>query len=295
VIRTGHVPPPPVAATRVATVIKLGGRVQRDPRLAGALASRWRDAVHQPNPATPSGVSGAVCLVHGGGDEVTDLQRALGIEPAFVRGRRVTAAEDIDVLRMALSGSANKRLVATLCAAGVPAIGLSGEDAHLLVADRVRDAGLGAVGTVRRVDVALLLTLIGAGYLPVISPLAADSVASDTLALNVNGDDAAAAVAAAVGAHELLFVADVGAVRVAGQAVSDLSGGAADRAIAAGDITAGMEAKVRAALAALDAGVASVRIGGLGLLTGSESGTRIARGDGVTTREHDPRASESVA
>jgi acetylglutamate kinase len=82
---------------------------------------------------------------------------------------------------------------------------------------------------------------------------------------------------------------------VAGHPVSELSGAAADRAIGAGEITTGMEAKVRAALAALDAGVTSVRIGGLGLLTGSESGTRIARGDGVAARAHDPWGSESVA
>jgi hypothetical protein len=66
VIRTG--PISAAAATRLATVIKLGGRVQRDPRLAGALAALWRGSLHQPHSATPSGVGGAVCVVHGGGD-----------------------------------------------------------------------------------------------------------------------------------------------------------------------------------------------------------------------------------
>src|SRR5215469_17530226 len=103
-------------------VVKVGGRVQADPRLAHGLASLWR--------AAPS----EIVIVHGGGDEVSALQRAAGVEPRFVNGRRVTAPEDIDRLRMALSGLANKRLVAALVAAGADALGLSGEDAALISA-----------------------------------------------------------------------------------------------------------------------------------------------------------------
>ena len=273
------------AATRPSMVIKLGGRVGRDPRLAHALARRWHGARR-----------GALCIVHGGGDDVSALQRALGIEPRFVGGRRVTGAADVEVLRMALSGAANKRLVALLWAAGVPAVGLSGEDAGLLSADRVPDERLGAVGVVRRVDVRLLATLASAGYLPVLSPLAADAAASGAAAaLNVNGDDAAAAVAIAVGADELLFVTDVDAVRVGAQAVVELSDRDAARGIAAGEITGGMEAKVRAALVAIGGGVRSVRIGGVEVLSELGAGTLVTR---VAARSAPPpaiRCSEPAA
>ena len=103
-------------------VVKVGGRPQSDPRLAAIVASCWsRDA-------------GSVVLVHGGGDEVSALQSALGETSTFVEGRRVTTAKDIELVRMALSGSANKRLVATLVGCGIDAVGLSGEDAGLIAA-----------------------------------------------------------------------------------------------------------------------------------------------------------------
>src|SRR5699024_5728948 len=81
-------------------VIKIGGRAQNDSRLAPAIAAAW------------NALPGSVCVVHGGGDGISELQRALGLEPAFAGGRRVTSEGDIDAVRMALSGSANKLLVA---------------------------------------------------------------------------------------------------------------------------------------------------------------------------------------
>ena len=89
-------------------VVKIGGRAQRSPDLIPALASAWRQ--------TP----GAIVVVHGGGDEVTALQRTMGRDPQFIDGRRVTTDDDIAILRMALSGLVNKRLVAALVADGVP-------------------------------------------------------------------------------------------------------------------------------------------------------------------------------
>jgi acetylglutamate kinase len=238
------------------TVIKVGGRVQQDPTLAAALAGRWH--------ATP----GALCIVHGGGDEVSALQRAAGVEPVFVGGRRVTSPDDINRLRMCLSGAANKRLVAALVAAGVDAVGLSGEDAALLVADLAEQGTLGAVGTVRAVRTPLLKYLLRGGYLPVISPLS-------TPALNVNGDDAAAAIAMALGAEGLLFISDVPAVRLHGMGVTRLDRADAATAIVSGDIEGGMAAKVQAGLAAVAGGVARVWIGDLGLLGESPTGTRL--------------------
>jgi acetylglutamate kinase len=235
-------------------VIKVGGRAQGDPRLARAIATQWHE--------TPN----ALVVVHGGGDDVSALQRAAGVEPRFVGGRRVTAPEDIDRLRMALSGLANKRLVAALVAAGADALGLSGEDAALLSAEVAEGGALGAVGAVRAVRVTVLRHLLAAGYLPVISPLSSG--------LNVNGDDAASAIAVALGADELLFVSDVPSVLLKGAPVAQLG---AD-ALGSAEITGGMHAKLGAALRAAESGCARVRIGDLAILTDSGAGTGVMTG-----------------
>ena len=242
-------------------VVKLGGRAQADDRLAPALAALWRAA------------PGSLCVVHGGGDEITMLQHAFGVEASFVEGRRVTSARDIDTIRMALSGAANKRLVARLTAVGVPALGLSGEDAGLLGARLAAGLGMGRVGSPERVDVELLRYLLAGPYLPVLSPLARDVDAADGSALNVNGDDAAAAIAAALGAGELVFVSDVAGVLVDGEVLSSLDVEGATAAIAAGTATAGMAAKLQAGMVALERGVPRVRIGDLDALFDPARGT----------------------
>jgi acetylglutamate kinase len=244
-------------------VIKIGGRVQRDPELAGTLARLWTTA-----PAS-------FCMVHGGGEVISSLQTQLGGAPRFVDGRRVTTDEDIDVLRMALSGIANKRLVASLSAEGVAAVGISGEDGSLLVARMMNAAVLGRVGEVAQVNDALLRTLFGAGFLPVISPGARDGDAVSGNALNVNADDAAAAIAASLEADELLLISDVRGVIIDGVAAWSLSGDEALHAIEAGIATEGMATKLRAALDALRRGVSRVRIGGLDALLDPALGTTL--------------------
>lgn len=293
-----------MTAALTSAVIKVGGRAQTDARLASKVAAYWTQWLGAS--AQSGNALGVCCVVHGGGDEVTALQRAAGIEPTFVDGRRVTRADDIDRLRMALSGLSNKRLVAALTRVGVHAIGLSGEDGPLLFADVLSGGSLGAVGTVRTVDAALLRVLVANGYLPVIAPVAAmrtsvtrerslhgdlptstvDGLAS---ALNINGDDAAAAIAVALGAGELLLVSDVAAVRIDGQPLAELSPALAEQAIAAGQIVDGMVAKVRAALAALEAGVVRVRIGTVDMLDSPDRGTVLTR----PTRSRETFASTS--
>ena len=247
-------------------VVKLGGRTQDDPALPGALAAAWR------------ATGGRLVVVHGGGDAVSALQRARGVAPEFVGGRRVTSAADVDDLRMALSGAANKRLVAAMQRAGVPALGLSGEDGGLVVAAPAADARLGQVGDVgrapARVNAGLLALLLGAGYCPVVSPVSA-SAAEPGVALNVNGDDAAAAVAAAVGAAELLFVADVPGVLEGGRPLGRVDARGARSLVAAGTAAGGMAAKLDAALAALAAGVARVRVGDAAMLADAHAGTEV--------------------
>ncbi|GJG85883.1 acetylglutamate kinase [Gemmatimonadetes bacterium T265] len=249
-------------------VVKIGGRPQADPALPAALAECWR------------ATDGRLVVVHGGGDAVSELQRARGVEPRFVGGRRVTTPADLDVLRMALSGLANKQLVAALRGAGVPAFGCSGEDGALLTATRTADAALGAVGVPARVDAAVLDALLRAGCCPVISPVSADADAAGS-ALNVNGDDAAAAVAAALGAAELFFLADVPGVLVDGAPVAELDPAGARALVADGTAAGGMAAKLDAALVALGAGVRRVRVGDVAALADPSRGTAVVATAGV--------------
>src|SRR5205085_5449609 len=116
------------------------------------------------------------------------------------------------LLRMVLSGTVNKRIVNAFVAAGLPAVGVSGEDGGLVGAELIDRATLGFAGRPVAVNAHLLRTLLTAGYLPVISPVGYDVTAPKGGALNVNGDDAAAAIAAALQATELLLIADVGGV-----------------------------------------------------------------------------------
>lgn len=258
----------PAGGVSGVLVVKVGGRVQQDPALAATLARAFEDR-------TSADRGGALVVVHGGGDEVSALQRAFGATPEFVGGRRVTSAADVDTLRMALSGAANKRLVAALVALGVPALGLSGEDAALLAARR-GDPRLGHVGEPAAVNAALLAHLLAGGFLPVLSPVSRDAEAGRAgAALNVNGDDAAAAIAAALGADELLLVADVPGVLLGGTPAPSLDDAAARAAIDSGEVRGGMAAKLEAACGALAAGVRRVRIGDLAAVADPARGTAI--------------------
>ena len=239
-------------------VVKVGGRAQHDVRVIAALARVWVAAPR------------AVCVVHGGGSEISTLQRAFGREPAFVGGRRITAAEDLDFVRMSLSGAANKRLVSALLDARVPAWGVSGEDAALLVA-RPSGGDGSLTGVPTEVAVQVLHTILTAGFLPVISPVARGEHGG---ALNVNGDDAAAAIAAALTATELLFISDVsGVLDESGVPLPQLDVARSRELTTAGSADGGMAAKLEAGFAALDSGVRRVRIGSLEALTNDAAGT----------------------
>jgi acetylglutamate kinase len=248
------------------TVVKLGGRVQSNPELAEAIGTMWQNA------------GSGLCVVHGGGDEISTLQRTLGREPQFVNGRRITSADDIDLVRMVLSGSANKRLVAALTARGIPAVGISGEDASLLSAEPLE--GFGRSGKPTSANPAIIGVLLRAGFLPVISPVALDATAPGET-LNVNGDDAAAVIAAALGA-ELLMVADVPGVKDAnGNVVSALIPAKVEAMVSDGTVNSGMRAKLEAGFNALLNGAASVRIAGLDALTANAQGTQLSLKPGV--------------
>jgi len=249
-------------------VVKIGGRAQGDARLGPALAGAAR--------ATGSSIS-SLCVVHGGGDEVSALQRRLGLEPQFSGGRRVTSEADLEIVRMVLSGTINKRLVAMLLSHGVRAAGISGEDAMLFRAHATDPQTMGRVGGTVKVDPEIVLQLIAGGFVPVISPLArdADETGTSGAGLNVNGDDAAAALAGALAADELVLVADVAGVLDNGTVISQLDLDGAEALIANGVAAGGMAAKLQAAAAALHAGVGRVRIAGLDGIGNPDAGTRV--------------------
>jgi len=247
----------------VTWVIKIGGRPQSDPSLAKILASGWGTARR----------NGGLVLVHGGGDEVSALQAAFGGSTSFVNGRRVTTEKDIELVRMGLSGSANKRLVSSLVGEGVDAVGLSGEDAALIAAAPLDAATLGFVGTPQHVNVAFLRHLLSGGFLPVVSPVSRDGSGTMGSALNVNGDDAAAAIAVALGAADLLLVADVPGVMRNGAVILEVTTADARALMADGTAVGGMQAKLQAALAALAGGVARVRISDIAAIADPARGT----------------------
>ena len=260
----------PVSAQVRPVVVKLGGRPQGDPALPAALAALWR------------ATGGALVLVHGGGDQISALQQLRGETPTFVGGRRVTTEGVLELVRMVLSGLANKQLVSALVAAGVPAVGISGEDAGVLRATPLDEATFGFAGTPSAVDPGVVRALLAAGYLPVISPVAARPAGEPAGAYNVNGDDAAAAIAAALGAWELFLLADVPGVLDGAKArLPQLTRTEAAALVASGVAGGGMAAKLEACGQALAGGVPRVRIGDLAALGVPEAGTAlVADADG---------------
>jgi acetylglutamate kinase len=247
-------------------VVKIGGRAQADPRLFQILREAWNDS--------PT----SLCVVHGGGDEVSAMQKALGREATFIGGRRVTSKSDLYLLRMVLSGVVNKRLVNGLVAAGVSAVGLSGEDGALITAEIIDADTLGLAGRPTSVNSQLLRNLMDAGHLPVISPVGYNGESGEGGALNVNGDDAASAIAAALQAEELLLIADVEGVRSAqGEVLPAITLESARELIENGTAAGGMAAKIESAYSALLAGVDRVRICDLAGLVDNRRGTFITQ------------------
>ena len=203
-----------------------------------------------------------VVLVHGGGAEVSALSRRVGLQPRFRDGVRITTPEEMPYVDMVLCGAVNKRLVRTLGAAGLHAVGLSGSDGPMFTGAPLDGAAAAAQGNhtaeVERVDARLPSLLIEHGYLPVIAPT---SVQPPARAVNINADTVALRLAPALGADRLLFLSDVPGILKDGAALAALTPDQAAAEIASGTITGGMIPKVDAALYALAQGVRRVVIG----------------------------------
>jgi acetylglutamate kinase len=228
-------------------VLKIGGNELDDPGFLQALA------------AAVAVWSEPVIIVHGGGRAIAGLQTRLGLPTVKVDGLRVTDRESLAVAQMALSGQANKQIVAALLAAGVDAVGLSGVDGGLLRCRKKQHptADLGYVGEIVQVRTNLLRQLAAQGLTVVLSPI---SLGLDGYTYNVNADEAAAAVARALPASLLSFISNVPGVLHNGRILPNLTIQETESLITNGVITDGMVPKVRAALDAVNQGVPQARI-----------------------------------
>jgi acetylglutamate kinase len=202
-------------------------------------------------------------LVHGGGPEINEAMEKVGKEPEFVGGLRVTDAETMEIVEMVLAGKTNKGIVALLNAEGGRAVGLSGKDANLLVAEAHHPGGvdLGYVGTVTQVNTAVLRTLAENGYIPVVCSVA---IGPGGETYNVNADHAAGQIAAALGAEKLVLLTDVVGIlrdkRDPASLVSRLTAEEARGLIVSGAVDRGMIPKVEGALMAVEGGVSRAHI-----------------------------------
>jgi acetylglutamate kinase len=270
-------------------VVKFGGHAMVDPKLAQQFA---RDMVM----LKVCGLNPVV--VHGGGPQINKMLDKLAVKPEFREGLRVTDAETMEIVEMVLSGSINKSIVASIQQAGGRAVGVSGKDGSLLIAERltkkktdpvtgeVTTIDFGHVGEPSRVNIEILQTIMKSDAIPVIAPI---GVGWDGDTYNVNADTAAGAIAIALNAKRLLLLTDVaGVLDKNKQLISELRTGDVQGLIDDGTITAGMIPKIESAASVVTSGVEGVIILDgrvphsvlLELLTPHGVGTRISR-DGV--------------
>jgi acetylglutamate kinase len=209
-------------------------------------------------------------VVHGGGPQIGDMLKRLGIKSEFAAGLRVTDAASMEVVEMVLAGSINKQIVGFINAAGGKAVGLCGKDGNMVRARKVtrsifdpetkqeREVDLGFVGEPEKVDTAVLDQIIGKELIPVLAPLAT-SANGDSY--NVNADTFAGAIAGALKAKRLLLLTDVpGVLDKSKNLIPELSVDEARRLIADGTISGGMIPKVETCIYALEQGVEGVVI-----------------------------------
>jgi acetylglutamate kinase len=254
----------------VKILIKLGGTLLDAAESRHRLAGEIHGAIEQGH---------QVVVVHGGGKQMTRYLTDHGVESHFVNGLRVTTPEVLDAVVKVLAGSVNRELVAAFIACGVQAVGLTGMDA-LLTEARQMSEELGRVGKPIRSDARILNVLLAERYLPVIACLAGDAQGQF---FNVNADQMAVSVAAALSVDKLLFLTDVDGVRGENNVVhSTLNTDQCRRLIETGVATGGMRAKLESAVEALQSGAAEVIIapgalpGVVGkLLAGDPLGTRL--------------------
>jgi acetylglutamate kinase len=242
-------------------VVKYGGHAMGEEALAKSFA---RDIVLMEQTAINP------VVVHGGGPQIGDMLKRLGIRSEFAGGLRITDKATIEIVEMVLAGSINKQIVGFINEAGGKAVGLCGKDGNMVVARKltrhVADPGsniervvdLGFVGEPEKVDVTVLNQILGRELIPVLAPLA---TSKEGITYNVNADTFAGAIAGALKAKRLLLLTDVpGVLDKSKSLIKELTVADARRLIADGTISGGMIPKVETCMYALEAGVEGVVI-----------------------------------
>jgi acetylglutamate kinase len=239
-------------------VIKYGGAAMAEEHLREAFA---RDVV------LLKYVGMNPVIVHGGGPEITEYMQRLGLPVEFVQGLRVSNEETVEVAKMVLIGKLNKDIVLHLNRHGQPAVGLCGDDGSLFQVAKRRVAGpdgteldLGFVGSIKRVDVDVL-NHIAEDYIPVVASVGADK---EGRSYNVNADEAAGAVAAALDAYKVIFLTDVEGWLAdpsdPASLISETDVEQIKRSVANGEVAGGMLPKLEACATAVERGVRSAHI-----------------------------------
>ncbi|MGA3173771.1 MAG: acetylglutamate kinase [Syntrophorhabdales bacterium] len=197
-------------------------------------------------------------IVHGGGPQIERMLARLSIPTRFVDGLRVTDGETLEIVEMVLSGSINKEIVQAIHNAGGQAIGLSGKDGRLIVAERVKGKDIGFVGEVTEVNGKIIRKMAESGYIAVIAPLASGA---DGCAYNVNADTAAGSVAKALAAEKLILLTDVpGVLDASLKPISSMGKKQARQLIGSDAVKGGMIPKIACCLDALEGGVKKTHI-----------------------------------
>src|SRR5947209_6048829 len=242
-------------------VVKYGGHAMGDEASAKSFA---RDIVLMEQTAINP------VVVHGGGPQIGEMLKRLGIKSEFAAGLRVTDKATMEVVEMVLAGAINKEIVGYINAAGGRAVGLCGKDGNMVTARKVtrtvadpnsnieKVVDLGFVGEPEKVDTTVLTQILGRELIPVLAPIA---TSADGATYNVNADTFAGAIAGALKAKRLLLLTDVpGVLDKSKQLIKELSVDDARRLIADGTISGGMIPKVETCIYALDQGVEAVVI-----------------------------------
>jgi acetylglutamate kinase len=253
-------------------VIKYGGHAMTDDSLQYAFANEvvaLQQSGKQP------------VVVHGGGPQIEAALEKLGIKSEFISGLRVTTPEIMDVVQQVLCGEVLRSVVNSINNAGAKAVGITGRDSNLITAIRKpktidgETVDLGLVGEIETVDPSLIKSLISGGYIPVIAPVSQDKTG---IALNVNADIAAGAIAGALNAELALFLTDVSGLYRnwpdESSLISEISINEARELLPS--LSAGMIPKITACLNAIDSGAVCARISDgriSGAITNAVSGT----------------------
>ncbi len=236
-------------------VIKYGGNAMTD---ENAVTSIMQDV------ATLKIVGCNPVLVHGGGPEINNMLKRLGIESKFSGGLRITDKETMEVVQMVLGGKINKNISSRLNTLGVKAVGLCGKDGNLLFVEKLppqNGVDLGYVGNIKSVNTELITKLCEDGYIPVISSIGVDDKGES---YNINADTAASEIAAELNAEKLLFLTDIDGLRKSEKdpdtLISEISVQEIYKMIERGEISGGMIPKAMACVTGVENGIKKVHI-----------------------------------